>query len=243
MARLLQEDGATCRRATYLREFCVFDFGNDIMKFTGDTILELSNPVSLLPHPLSHSPTPTKKMTCSCGITVDSGRLMCWGFNTFSSLGSGQPAVNQGSPTPVETALLGWRALTVGDSHTCAIAADASGYCWGLGAGGRLGTGRDEGQLAVATPMAQTPVAAWAKLSAGRSHTCGLAFRTNALFCMGLNDFGQIGTGGDLEESYLAPTAVKSPAGVQAWQDVSAGNEVGWGRGGLGGCCFCGRLA
>ena len=164
-------------------------------------------------------------MFCSCGLT-NAGTLLCFGNNLFSSLGSGQPAVNQASPTPVQTALLGWRALTVGDLHSCALAADYSGYCWGLGAGGRLGTGRGEVQLTAATPIVQKPVAAWAKLSAGRDHTCGLARMSAALFCFGNNEFGQIGDGGALDTSRLAPTAVQAPAGVQAWLDVSAGMQV-----------------
>src|SRR5947209_4103680 len=37
-----------------------------------------------------------------------------------------------------------WQTVTVGASHTCALKADGSAYCWGSNANGQLGVARND---------------------------------------------------------------------------------------------------
>ena len=80
---------------------------------------------------------------------LDNSSIKCWGLNDSGQLGLGDtnkrgdepnemadylPAVDLGSG---KTA----RAITAGDSHTCAVLDNASLKCWGKNDSGQLGLG------------------------------------------------------------------------------------------------------
>jgi len=87
--------------------------------------------------------------------------------------------------------------LAVGDKHACAAAIGTGiAYCWGLNAHGQLGRTTDSTGNAArdssAAPVAGSP--AFARLFAGKYHTCGLMADGTA-YCWGRNDYGQLGIG------------------------------------------------
>lgn len=80
-------------------------------------------------------------------VILDNGAVRCWGYGAEGSLGYGN-TLTIGDFEPATAAgyvFLGAgrtaKALTGGQSHTCAILDTGDVRCWGQGANGRLGTG------------------------------------------------------------------------------------------------------
>ncbi|MEA2724519.1 MAG: hypothetical protein QOH59_2290 [Gemmatimonadales bacterium] len=109
---------------------------------------------------------------------------------------------NAESPTSPETApapaaaatALSWEQVAAGGAHTCGVATDARGYCWGVNNSGAVGDGT--------TAQRQTPVLIrgglqFRQISAGSGNagtTCGVTVAFKA-YCWGVNNKGQIGDG------------------------------------------------
>lgn len=65
-----------------------------------------------------------------------------WGSGSYGKLGNGSgPEVDRAAPVPVATPVQRWRAVAMGDSHACGIAANGAVYCWGYSGFGQLGDG------------------------------------------------------------------------------------------------------
>ena len=76
----------------------------------------------------------------TCAILDDSSAY-CWGMNTYGQLGDG---TTNNSTTPVSVQMpsgLGVAEITTGNKHSCAVATNASVYCWGAHGEGALGLG------------------------------------------------------------------------------------------------------
>lgn len=96
----------------------------------------------------------------TCAL-VAGGAVKCWGAS--DRLGA---AITNGIATPVAS---GATVLTAGWDHTCALVGGGV-TCWGLNAGGQLGTG---GTTASAVPVTPTGLGSGvAALDAGRNFTC-----------------------------------------------------------------------
>jgi len=81
-------------------------------------------------------------------------------------------------------------ALTAGVSHVCGLDSSGTPLCWGANEGGQLGDGSRTDRSSA------TPVRAdvrFGSLTAGQSHTCGLA--GGIAVCWGQNLSGQLGDG------------------------------------------------
>ncbi len=86
----------------------------------------------------------------TCGLTV-AGAAHCWGRNSSGQLGTGSTSVPVNTPTAV-TGGLAFRALALGELHSCGVLFSADGvrgttatpgdvYCWGDSEYGQAGTG------------------------------------------------------------------------------------------------------
>lgn len=134
----------------------------------------------------------------TCRLTA-AGAAFCWGDNSVGQLGIGY-ADYDGSTTPLP--VVGGHtfvALSVGDSHTCALTATGAAYCWGKGAGGQLGGGTRPFTQAAPAPVIGG--IAFEAISAGWSSSCGLTAGGSA-YCWGIGNYGQLGDG----NSYPGPT-------------------------------------
>ncbi len=132
----------------------------------------------------------------ACAVLTD-GTLWCWGANDVGQLGNGSLSVD---PTTVPTFVdwLGYDVAEVapGFAHTCARTKEGNVWCWGANILGELGIGNADGvshsEPEEVTGLGTTVVQLAA--STNGSHTC--ARKANgSIWCWGLNDVGQIGTG------------------------------------------------
>src|SRR5690606_2243585 len=160
----------------------------------------------------------------SCALASD-GSLHCWGEGTYGRIGDGA-GVTRLSPVAVvmSGALAGKTAtsLSVGADHSCVIASDGAGYCWGRGSNGRLGNNSADTQ---STPDAVDMTGALAgkdliQISAGDNHTCALA-SDNTAYCWGVDTNGRLGHGNPLGSHQFFPAPVR-PLPI----DVMPGSQV-----------------
>jgi len=111
----------------------------------------------------------------------------------------------------------GFRSISAGSAHTCAVAADGSAWCWGAGTSGELGQG-------ALVDWSDTPVRVqgghvFRSVSAGHRHSCGVTMDGTG-YCWGDNRDAQLGDG--TTEQRLVPTAV---GGGLGWKEIRTGAE------------------
>ncbi|MDX1674289.1 MAG: Ig-like domain-containing protein [Longimicrobiales bacterium] len=142
----------------------------------------------------------------SCGTTGT--RTYCWGI-----IGDG--TTNDSIAQPVSAVAIipdstDFDRITVGERHVCGVRdANAALYCWGRNESGQLGNGG----VVTATPYPElitftdlSPMTGGVSAaSAGLRHTC--AITRSGVYCWGLNDRGQLGTGSTADAS--APVRVR----------------------------------
>lgn len=177
-----------------------------------------------------------REHTCALDL---GGHAYCWGSDADGQLGHPPTAMcDTGSrggcslaAEPVTTPLT-FRQISAGARHTCALTAAGAAYCWGSEADGALGIvpamSAPGGTALTPQPVAGSLAFAW--ISAGYSHTCGVAADGTA-YCWGRNDRGQLGTGDTLPQSIPArvATAVRFTqisAGQQRTCGVTVANAV-----------------
>jgi alpha-tubulin suppressor-like RCC1 family protein len=178
----------------------------------------------------------------ACAL-LGSGGVDCWGINDHGQLGDG---TNTGQPcgngTPCEphpvavSGISGAVAITVGNSHACALLASGSVECWGEGQTGMLGDGNDVDRF---VPVQVSGLSGATAVTAGFLNTCAL-LQTGAAECWGDNSDGQIGDGTAIRR--LTPVPVTGLPGATAVSEgsettcavLSSGGVDCWGGGQLG---------
>ena len=95
-------------------------------------------------------------------------------------------------PVVVTAGSEGWRSVSVGAAHSCAIRIDGRLYCWGSNASGQLGVGTARGKCGRPAveceggPRAVASALRFASVSAGQRHTCAITSE-QAVYCWGEN--------------------------------------------------------
>jgi alpha-tubulin suppressor-like RCC1 family protein len=149
----------------------------------------------------------------ACAL-LSGGVVKCWGDNFNGELGNG----TKGSPstTPVTVSgLNGASAVSVGNSHACAVVAAGAAKCWGENSDGQLGDGTKGDSTA---PVAVSALSGATAISAGVSNTCAL-LTSGAVSCWGLG--AGLGNGTTTPNAYSSiPVAVSDLSGGVA---ISAG--------------------
>jgi alpha-tubulin suppressor-like RCC1 family protein len=127
----------------------------------------------------------------SCGLQAD-GQVFCWGLNTQGQSGNGVPG---GTGSNVPRVIIGgalFSSISAGGNHTCGINVDKTTMCWGNNVGGQLGVGSNIDKF---EPAPITGGHLFIQVSASTfGHTCGLK-ANGEVWCWGVNDNGQLGTG------------------------------------------------
>lgn len=143
----------------------------------------------------------------TCGL--DTNRLLfCWGSNSQGQLGIGQPAVARSTVPLAVSTTLAFVNVSVGAEHSCGVAENGAGYCWGSGNDGKLGTGTLVRQDAPAPVFGGLT---WRVIAAGSSLSCGLT-TDNVPYCWGSGATGGLGNPGVAQSSTPVPVSV--PSGV-----------------------------
>lgn len=144
--------------------------------------------------------------THTCAASRDTS-FYCWGSDVFGELGIGAAYDGlPGAPLPLAVsrqfpAFGAGSSIHAGVFHTCAIAHDRGGRCWGRGEFGQIANGRLDDQY-FPQPMFLQPEKLHTidrfRLTAlavgGTTHACALADRS--VFCWGMGTSGQLGVPG-----------------------------------------------
>jgi alpha-tubulin suppressor-like RCC1 family protein len=156
----------------------------------------------------------------TCALTT-AGEAWCWGLNLEGQTGigvSGSPII---LPERVMDGGLRFVQLTAGDSHTCALTAAGAAYCWGGNGRGELGDDPAVIGATRTTPFAVPGGHVFARIDAGRTHTCGVT-TTGLGFCWGERDAGQTGDG-TIGGMTIGPALV---VGAHTFSSISAGSQT-----------------
>ncbi|HKY57318.1 MAG TPA: polysaccharide lyase family 7 protein [Aeromicrobium sp.] len=149
----------------------------------------------------------------TCAIRSSRYYLYCWGDDSRGQIGDGTNSIDRAFPTLVAGTYSGWKSVSAGGTHTCAIRTNGRLYCWGDDSLGQMGNG-SVGKKTYPYPVSATATD-WRAVSAGGSHSC--AIRTNGyLYCWGDDSRGQLGNGSAGSATY--PRLVGS-----GWTQISAG--------------------
>jgi alpha-tubulin suppressor-like RCC1 family protein len=156
----------------------------------------------------------------TCGLTI-SGVAYCWGDNSSGQLGNGT-TTNSTTPSLVAGRLV-LSDVSVGGKHVCGGSGYLA-YCWGDNSSGQLGNGtmtNSSVPVPVTTGYISGAVGYYNSIisvSAGSSHTCGLARGNNGFIvysvsvCWGDNSSGQLGNGTTTNSA--VPVALSVDPGV-----------------------------
>ncbi len=173
---------------------------SDNVARTPETTPDTVGPVDLGPGRTAKAISAGFGHTCA---VLDNGSVRCWGAGGGGRLGYGNTDnigddEKPGSVGPVDlgsgrTA----KAISAGDSHTCAILDDGSLRCWGFAAFGQLGYGNGDAIGDDEKPGSVGPVDLGAgrtamAVSAGTLHTCARLDDTSVR-CWGYGAYGRLG--------------------------------------------------
>lgn len=131
------------------------------------------------------------------------GKTYCWGYNYFGQTGIESAAKCGTLPCIARPSfVMNARQVDAGGYHSCAIAPDGRGSCWGYNGNGQIGDGSGVSPQPVPKPIAGN--LSFREISAGMYGTC--ATTTTGMFC-----WGNI-TGTSMPKQLSANTDFRSPA-------------------------------
>ncbi len=154
----------------------------------------------------------------ACGV-LQSGDVVCWGWNGEAQIGNGESVTKPAPPTVVE-GLESMVDVAVGLRHSCALGSDGSVYCWGRNEEGQLG---DDSFVNSPFPVQVAGLTNAAAISANGLHTCAVTSdEPSRLLCWGNNDRYQIGA--PFGNQMRVPTEVlQSGTAIRGYTDVASG--------------------
>ena len=149
------------------------------------------------------------------------GQVKCLGGNDSGQLGDGTNSARM-NPVTVPGLESGVVSLGAGLAHNCAAFNNGQLHCWGSDGTGELGIGTTTAAIQP-WPVATLRFESLAGLATGSNYTC--AFNTSGkLYCWGLNNSGNLGTGAPDFMSYPLPQVVSGiPSGAS---QVAAGTHT-----------------
>jgi alpha-tubulin suppressor-like RCC1 family protein len=164
----------------------------------------------------------------TCAL-LDTGKVRCWGYNSFGQLGNSNTSNNVGDsdlPSATATVNVGGTVLqlSAGKFHTCALLSTGNVRCWGYNAFGQLGYGNGTN---VSVPVLAGDVSMGGhvlQVAAGDFHTCAL-LSTGGIKCWGNGAWGRLGYGTTATLS-APPTATVDLDGSTAFQIATGSNHT-----------------
>jgi alpha-tubulin suppressor-like RCC1 family protein len=148
----------------------------------------------------------------ACGLTT-SKEAYCWGWSAFGQVGAPvfQNSCGTQPCSKVPLAVLGshtFEAVSVGETHACAIDAGGVVFCWGNNDMGELGGGTVS-SMSVTPAQVQSPSnqlgLSFKSIQSGGAYTCAVGV-DNLGYCWGSNISGKLGVNDTTERTI--PTLV-----------------------------------
>jgi alpha-tubulin suppressor-like RCC1 family protein len=159
--------------------------------------------------PVSVEPTMSLGDLHSCAIS-NNGTLKCWGDDLSDQLGNGPDATAKNTPQSVSSSAK-FKAVTGGETFSCAVTVAGAVQCWGRNVFGQLGDGSTTSQAAPVQVVGL--VSGVTAVTAGDRHACAL-LNDGTVKCWGDNSDGQLGTSSNVQSKI--PVAVTGLTGVQS---------------------------
>ena len=166
------------------------------------------------PPPVAKVPDPAVEVAAQSLHTCarrKSGKVSCWGKNTYGQLGNGK---REDASGPVDVPLVGAVELALGRDFSCARRSGGDVVCWGNDEDGQLGGGGGgrPGSLSV-RPVKVAGLSRVVALSGGDYHMCALD-QAGAVWCWGNAGNGQIGS--DAQRAFARPQRIDRLGKVRA---------------------------
>ncbi len=203
---------------------CAVTAGQQLFCFGDNSYRQLTSGVpeeySGTPHEIELPDAPTavavgRRHVCALS---EAHEVYCWGMAYHGQIGV--PGITDGvscgeggefcvdSPRQV-SAITDVEILASGGDHTCAKLYGGRLYCWGANTAGQVGNGSTDNAF---EPVEILPVDAsgWENVAVGGDHTCAID-SNGQLWCWGLNERDQIGTGESNVAYYTQPRSVELP--------------------------------
>lgn len=134
----------------------------------------------------------------TCAVMYESGKVRCWGGNTFGQLGYANTTdlSSPGGDLPIEEKVF---QIALGADYSCALLATFKVRCWGRNNYGQLGYGNTTD---LSSPGGDINlgdgVKAYSIKTSSSGHTCA-TLSTGKVSCWGWNAFGQLGYGNTID--------------------------------------------
>jgi alpha-tubulin suppressor-like RCC1 family protein len=123
---------------------------------------------------------------------LSSGQVWCWGQGISGRLGN-NAAITSLIPVQV-SGLTDAKAIAVGSEHNCALRNAGNVVCWGYGLTGALGRNSILDSWFPVPVAAQLPAGQTVQIDVGDDFSCATT-SGGKVYCWGLNNVGQSGTG------------------------------------------------
>lgn len=159
-----------------------------------------------------------ERFTCA---TTTRGTGFCWGDHSFGQAGAGSPRGTILAPTAIVGGLEFGGVEAADGEFACGVTVDGSGYCWGRGGEGQLGTTATldacaGGRMCLDVPTPVEGGIVWDSIdTGGQNHACGLD-TAGAAYCWGSSTYLGDGT----SDPSFVPVAV---SGGHVFEQVSTG--------------------
>lgn len=196
---------ASCGITTAGAGYC---WGSDTYGTLGDggTISGSSLDTSAAPVPIAGGRT-WKQISVgqyhACGLTT-AGAAYCWGYNDYRLGNNDNTSRNESAPVAVVGGLV-FKSIDAGRYTTCAITTGDLAYCWGANLAGQFGV-EDPIDLE-RFPVLAVGGRTVSEINTGSGETtCAISLDRQTVWCFGLNNYGQTGSGG------------QNPAPTHNWQ-------------------------
>jgi len=137
---------------------------------------------------------------------LTNGTSKCWGDNSYGQRGHGAKS-NRNLPTSID-AVTSVTSVVIGQDHRCVVVTGGAVKCWGKNTFGQLGNGSTTDS---SVPVQVPGLTGISKVTLGLNHTCALEESSGNVKCWGLNNYGQLGNGTNVNQS--SPIAVSGLTG------------------------------